>query len=282
MILRARQFEFTFPRPALVMGIVNVTPDSFSDAGQFLEPAAAVAHALRLVQEGADLIDIGGESTRPRAFPVAEAEELRRVMPVIEQLVGRIKVPLSIDTMKPAVARAALQAGASMVNDVAAHRTEDSMWRVVAEAGAAYVCMHMQGTPATMQDNPAYQDVAREVREFFLERIQRLGHCGVGLDQIILDPGIGFGKTPDHNLQLLGAVSAFTRLARPLLIGVSRKAFLGKIAGFENAERLPAALACACLAVQAGAQIIRTHDVAQTVQAIRMAETILEKRNTLS
>ena len=282
MILRARQFEFTFPRPALIMGIVNVTPDSFSDGGQFLEAKAAVAHALRLAEEGADIIDVGGESTRPRAAPVAEAEELRRVVPVIEQLAGRLKVPISIDTMKPAVARAALQAGASIVNDVAANRQEDAMWHVVGEARAGYVCMHMQGAPPTMQSNPVYGDVAREVQEFFLERIQRLGDCGIGREQIILDPGIGFGKTPEHNLQLLGAVRAFTRLERPLMVGVSRKSFMGQLLGLEMTERLLAALACACLAVEAGAQIIRAHEVAQTVQAIRMTEAIVGNRNTFS
>src|SRR5207253_281528 len=195
MFLRAREFEFSFPRPTLVMGIVNVTPDSFSDGGQFLQPEAAVAHGLELVAEGAEIIDIGGESSRPQAVPVAEAEELRRVIPVIEQLAGRALVPISIDTAKPEVARAALQAGASLINDVRANRPDEAMWRVVAEWGAGYVCMHMQGTPETMQFAPVYADVVREEREFFLERIQRLKDCGVGPEQLILDPGIGFGKT---------------------------------------------------------------------------------------
>src|SRR5437773_1348231 len=163
MILRAGQFEFTFPRPALIMGIVNVTPDSFSDGGQFLDVKAAAAHALKLVEEGAEIIDVGGESTRPGAAPVSEGEELRRVMPVIESLAGQLKVPISIDTMKPAVARAALEAGASIVNDVAAHRQDRDMWRVVAEADAAYVVMHMKGTPQTMQHDPLYKDVVAEV-----------------------------------------------------------------------------------------------------------------------
>src|SRR5438876_5225660 len=163
MIFRARQFEFIFPRPALVMGIVNVTPDSFSDGGQFLEAKAAVAHGLQLIEQGAEILDIGGESTRPGAVPVSEEEELRRVIPVIAELAGQAKVPISIDTMKPGVARAALEAGASIVNDVAANRSEDSMWRLVAEAGAGYVCMHMQGNPQTMQQHPAYSDVVREI-----------------------------------------------------------------------------------------------------------------------
>jgi dihydropteroate synthase len=278
MILRARQFEFTFPRPALVVGIVNVTPDSFSDGGQYLDPPAAVAHALQLVEQGAEILDVGGESTHPGAAPVGEAEELRRVMPVIEQLAGRLKLPISIDTVKPGVARAALAAGASIVNDVAANREDRALWEVVAEAGAGYVCMHMQGTPQTMQANPAYTDVVREVAEFFSERIRRLNGCGVGQDQIILDPGIGFGKTVEHNLQLLGAAQKFTSLERPLLLGVSRKSFIGKLLGVELAARLPAALACACLAVSAGVQIVRAHDVVETVQAIRMTEAILAKR----
>jgi dihydropteroate synthase len=279
MILRARQFEFTFPRPALVMGIVNVTPDSFSDGGQFLDARAAVAHALRLVEQGAEILDIGGESSRPGALPVAEAEESRRVLPVIEQLAARVRVPISIDTIKPGVARAALAAGASIVNDVAANRSDDAMCRVVAEARAGYVCVHMQGTPQTMQENPVYVDVVREVGEFFLERLKRLSDCGVSPDQTILDPGIGFGKTLEHNLQLLGAVRSFTSLRRPLLLGVSRKSFIGKLLGAEVTARLPGALACACQAVAAGAHIVRAHDVAETMQAIRMTEAILAKQN---
>src|SRR2546426_8489593 len=169
MLLRCRDFEFIFPRPALIMGVVNVTPDSFSDGGQFLQPPAAVAHALRLIAEGADLIDIGGESTRPNAAPVSETEELRRVLPVIEGLAGQVKVPISIDTTKPPVARAALEAGASIVNDVAAYRQDRDMWRVVAEADAAYVVMHMKGTPQTMQHDALYKDVVAEVNNFFFE-----------------------------------------------------------------------------------------------------------------
>jgi dihydropteroate synthase len=261
------------------MGIVNVTPDSFSNGGRFLDPKAAVEHALKSVQQGAEIIDIGGESTRPRATPVAEKEELRRVIPVIQSLAGKISIPISIDTMKPAVARAALEAGASIVNDVGANREDDTMWRVVAEARAGYICMHMQGTPQTMQVNPVYSDVVREVEIFFSDRIRRLNDCGVTSEQIILDPGIGFGKTPGHTLQLLGGLRRFTKLERPLLLGVSRKSFIGKLLGTEPAARLPAALACACLAVEAGVQIIRAHEVAETVQALRMTEAILANRN---
>jgi dihydropteroate synthase len=171
MLLRCRQFEFSFPRPALIMGVVNVTPDSFSDGGRYLDPSAAVAHAVQLVEEGADLLDIGGESTRPQAVPVEESEEMRRVLPVLERLAGAVKVPISIDTLKPGVARAALQAGASVVNDVGAARKDPEMWRVVAEAGAGYVLMHMKGTPQTMHLHPGYRDVVGEVDEFFLANL---------------------------------------------------------------------------------------------------------------
>lgn len=278
MLLRARQFEFVFPRPVLIMGVVNATPDSFSDGGKFPDTHSIVAHALRLVAQGAELLDIGGESTRPGAEPVSEAEELRRVLPVVEQLAGRVKVPISIDTMKPAVARAALAAGASIVNDVAANREDGLMWQVVAEFKAGYVCLHARGTPRTMQENPVYSDVVREVVEFCQERLQRLNACGVSANQIVLDVGIGFGKTLEHNLQLLANLRSFTTMARPLLIGVSRKSFIGKLLGAGVNERLPASLACACLGVESGAQIIRAHDVAETVQAVRMLEAVLARK----
>jgi dihydropteroate synthase len=203
MLFRARQHCFEFPRPALLMGIVNVTPDSFSDGGRFLDADQAVRHALSLVDQGADILDIGGESTRPGAGSVAEAEELSRVIPVIEQLSGKVRVPISIDTVKPNVARAALKAGAAIVNDIAANRSEPDMWQVVAESGAGYVCMHMQGTPRTMQAAPHYENVVRAVGDFFADRLEKLAAAGVPVDCIALDPGIGFGKALEHNLQLL-------------------------------------------------------------------------------
>ncbi len=279
MLFRARQFEFRFPRPTLVMGIVNVTPDSFSDGGKFLDADAAVAHALELVAQGAEILDIGGESTRPGAAPVSEAEELRRVLPVIEKLAAKTKVALSIDTTKPAVARAALVAGASIVNDVAAHRTDAAMWQIVAEFRAGYIAMHAQGSPATMQQNPAYADVVREVGEFFAERLEKLTATGIAAEQIVLDPGIGFGKTLEHNLQLLAQFRRFGKFHRPLLLGVSRKSFIEKFSGAAVNQRLPASLACATLALAAGVQLIRTHDVAETVAAVRLAEAILARRN---
>jgi dihydropteroate synthase len=278
MLLRARQFEFRFPRPALLMGIVNVTPDSFSDGGQFLDCDKAVAHGLELVQQGAAILDIGGESTRPGATPVSEADELRRVIPVIEQLAHRVEVPLAIDTMKPAVARAALKAGASIVNDVAANREPDDMWCAVADFEAGYVAMHMQGTPRTMQANPVYADVTREVAEFFRERLVRLAQAGVASERVVLDVGLGFGKSLEHNLQLLAALDSFTKLERPLLLGASRKSFIGRLHPAEAAERLPGSLACACLAVEAGVQIIRTHDVAESLQAVRVTEAIRARK----
>ena len=278
MILRARQFEFQFPRPVLLMGVVNVTPDSFSDGGRYLDPSAAVDHALQLLEEGAEIIDVGGESTRPNAAPVSESEELRRVLPVVEQLAARLKAPISIDTRKPNVARAALASGASIVNDIEANRDDSGMWRLVAEAKAGYVAMHMQGNPQTMQISPTYGNVVHDVDAFFADRLTRLVDAGVSPEQVILDVGIGFGKTLGHNLELLAGLNSFTRIGRPLLLGVSRKSFIGKLLDVEVGARLPASLSCACWAVEAGVQIIRTHDVRPTLQAVRMTEKILNFR----
>ena len=264
------------------MGVLNVTPDSFSDGGQFFDTSAAVKRAHELVRQGADIIDIGGESTRPNAAPVPEAEELHRVLPVIAELAGEVACPISIDTQKPAVARAALEAGASIVNDIAANRSEPEMWEVVAQFGAGYIAMHMQGTPQTMQQAPRYGDVVAEVNQFFEQLLPRLAAAGIRSEQTVLDVGIGFGKTLEHNLELLGSLNRFTTFARPVLLGVSRKSFIGKLLGAELHDRLPAALACATLAMEMGVQIIRTHDVAQTHQALRMAEAILAHRRKCS
>ncbi len=278
MLFLARQFKFDFPQPALMMGIVNVTPDSFSDGGQFIDTTAAIEHGLKLVDEGADILDLGGESTRPRATPVSLEEELARVIPVVQGLASRIRVPISIDTMKPEVARVAIENGAVIINDVAANRADDEMWRIVADTGAGYICMHMQGTPVSMQQNPVYKDVTVEVNEFFGERLSRLTHCGVKAEQIVFDVGIGFGKTPEHNLKLLQDLRSFTKWERPQMIGVSRKSFFGKILGIEVRDRLPASIACACWAVQNGVQIVRTHDVAATKQAVRTAEMLVKDK----
>jgi len=257
-----------------VMGIVNVTPDSFSDGGRFATREAAVSHALRLVEEGADMIDIGGESSRPGAKPVSQDEELRRVIPVIEELAAKVNLPLSVDTVKPAVARAAFAAGASIVNDIAAGSNSDEMAGLIAESGAGYLLMHMQGTPQTMQQNPAYDNVVREVNEFFGEHLKRLAACGVNQEQVVLDVGIGFGKKPEHNLQLLKHLRRFGEWKRPLLLGASRKSFMWQLLGAPVKERVGASVACACWAVANGVQIIRAHDVAATRQALRMMEAI--------
>jgi dihydropteroate synthase len=283
MLFVARQFEFRFPRPALVMGIVNVTPDSFSDGGKFLDADAAVAHALELVSQGADILDIGGESSRPGAQPVSEAEELRRVIPVIEKLAPQVKIAISVDTMKTGVACAALTAGASIVNDVgAATRTDVAMWKLIADFQAGYIVMHSQGSPVTMQEQPVYKNVVRDVDEFFSARlVELLNEGGVSMEQVALDPGIGFGKTLEHNLQLLADLKHFTRWKRPLMIGVSRKSFIQKLLGADVDARLPASLACAILALTSGVKIIRTHDVAETVQALRMAEAVLSRKKNV-
>jgi dihydropteroate synthase len=279
MIFRARQFEFVFPRPALVMGVVNVTPDSFSDGGKFLDVNDAVAHALELVAQGADILDIGGESTRPGAQPVSEAGELQRVIPVIQKLAPQISIPISIDTTKPAVARAALAAGASIVNDVSANRENDDLWKIVSDFHAGYICMHAFPAGTEFAD----ENILREVGEFFQEQLGNLlNRIGVIPEQVVLDPGIGFGKTLEQNLSLLANLRSFARLRRPLLLGASRKSFIGKLLGADVNERLPASLACATLAIESGVQIIRAHDVAETVQAVRLTESVLSRKKNVA
>ena len=269
MIWRAGERAWEFPRSPLIMGIVNVTPDSFSDGGQHATTEAAVAHALQLAAEGADLLDIGGESTRPGALAVTEAEELARVIPVIEQLANQTDAALSIDTQKPAVAEAALAAGAVVINDIAANRTDPQMWQIAVAARAGYVAMHMQGTPQTMQDAPAYTEVVSEVRAFFDERLERFNEAGLNADQVLFDPGIGFGKTVEHNLALLAGLERFKKMKRPLLVGASRKSFIGHLTGAAVEDRLAGSLACACRAAEAGAAVLRVHDVKETNQALQ-------------
>jgi dihydropteroate synthase len=282
MEFSGRQFKFLFPRPAIVMGIVNVTPDSFSDGGRFFDQDAAVEHGLELSAEGAEIIDIGGESTRPRAEAVPVDEELRRVIPVIEKLRAKSNVLISIDTQKIEVARASLGAGASIVNDIAANRQSDAMFRLIEETGAGYVLMHMQGVPQTMQERPRYNDVVSEVSNFFSEKIRQTLDCGVRPEQIVLDPGIGFGKTLEHNLQLLAKLDTFKVHNRPLLLGASRKSFMSKLLGADVKQRLGPSIACAVWAIEQGVQLIRAHDVAETVRAIRMMEAIMERRKCSS
>jgi len=274
MLWRACHHEFRFPAPPLVMGVVNATPDSFSDGGLYLDAGRAVAHGLELVRAGAGLLDVGGESTRPGATPVPEDEELRRVLPVVKELSRSAGVPISVDTLKPRVAAAALEAGATIVNDVGATLADPAMARLLAGSGAGYVAMHMQGTPATMQVDPHYDDVVGEIRAFFAATLDRLAAAGVRPEQVVLDPGIGFGKRLGHNLELLARLPAFKELGRPLLIGVSRKSFIGQLTGAPVEARLPGSVAATCQAVAGGASIVRTHDVAETVQALRVWEAI--------
>ena len=270
MIWRAGDRAWEFPRSPLIMGIVNVTPDSFSDGGQHATPAAAVAHALALAAEGADLLDIGGESTRPGAPAVSESEELARVIPVIEQLAGQTDAALSIDTQKPAVAKAALAAGAVIINDIAANRADPKMWQIAVAARAGYVAMHMQGTPQNMQDAPTYTDVTAEVRAFFDERLERFTEAGLDAEQVLFDPGIGFGKTVEHNLALLAGLERFKNINRPLLVGASRKSFIGRLTGAAVEDRLAGSLARACRAAEAGTAVLRVHDVKETIQALQI------------
>jgi dihydropteroate synthase len=282
MILRAGQHQFKFPGKTLLMGVVNVTPDSFSDGGRFFSTETAVQHGLQLAEQGADILDIGGESTRPRAASVDAAEESRRVLPVIRQLAAQSRLPISIDTMKPEVAEAALAAGASIVNDVGANRSDPALWKIVASSKAAYVCMHMQGTPETMQLNPSYKNVVDEVNDFFNERLGKLEKHGIDRERIIFDPGIGFGKKFEHNLKLLRELGSLTKWDRPVMIGVSRKSFIGEATGTRTVEeRLAGSLACAALAVREGVSIIRTHDIEATRRVVRMTEAILGQERFL-
>ena len=274
MIWRACDRSWKFPQSTLVMGVVNVTPDSFSDGGNFQSTDQAVEHALRLAAEGADILDIGGESTRPGAESVDDSVELSRVIPVIKKLTNQTKAALSIDTQKPAVAQAALEAGAVIINDIAANREDEVMWQLVAKTGVGYVAMHMLDTPQTMQKSPKYKNVVNDVEAFFYCRMERWTDWGMTLEQVVLDPGIGFGKTVEHNLALLAALERFTKMKRPLLVGASRKSFIGHLTNTEVNDRLPGSLACACRAAQAGASVVRVHDVKETVQALHTWESI--------
>lgn len=259
----------------LIMGIVNVTPDSFSDGGRFNDPGLAVEHALHLVEQGADILDIGGESTRPGAEPVEEAEELRRVLPVIRAVRSATKTLISIDTMKASVARAALDAGADIINDVTGLRADAAMPRLAAETNAGIVIMHMSGTPQTMQLNPHYDDVVAEVRAYFEKRLQLLEHEGIAAERVVFDPGFGFGKTLEHNLTLLRELGTLSTL-RPLLIGISRKSTLSKLVHSDTLEdRYWPTLALTAHAREHGARIVRVHDVKPNKEALRMMEAIL-------
>jgi dihydropteroate synthase len=263
-----------FERP-LVMGIVNVTPDSFSDGGLYANPQAAIAHGLELARQGADILDVGGESTRPGSQSVALDEELRRVVPVVRALAAQAGIPISIDTSKAVVAKEALAAGARIVNDVTALQGDPAMVSVTREAGAAAILMHMQGTPATMQVDPQYEDVVAEVIYFLKRRLEEVEAAGIPSERLAIDPGIGFGKRHAHNLTLLAALARFRSLGRPICLGVSRKGFIGKIIGRTVAESTIGSVAVACHAMSTGsAQILRVHEVAETVEAVKIFDAI--------
>lgn len=260
-----------------VMGVLNVTPDSFSDGGLYYEPETAIRRGLEMVEQGADVLDIGGESTRPRSDPVPAEEEWRRVGPVIEALTRQVDVPLSIDTMKPAVAEKAVHAGAAIVNDVSGMR-DPAMVRCVASARVGVVAMHMLGNPKTMQEHPEYADVVRDVKAFLTERIDALRAAAVPSEAIAIDPGVGFGKSLEHNLALLRHLDQLAALGHPVVVGLSRKSFIGKMGAGEPGERLSGSLAAAALAVAQGAQVVRAHDVLETVRAMRVADALLRSR----
>jgi dihydropteroate synthase len=270
--LQCGRFRLALDRP-LIMGVVNVTPDSFSDGGRFLDPAAAIAHAHKLIAEGADLVDLGAESSRPGAAAVVSAdEELRRLLPVLQGL-RDLPVPVSVDTIKPEVMRAALAEGAGMINDINALRSEGAV-AAVAASDAAVCLMHMQGTPGTMQQHPIYGDVVAEVKAFLQERIEAARSAGIALERIVIDPGFGFGKTLEHNLELLRHLREFDALGAPLLAGWSRKSSLGKITGKPAEDRLAASVAAALIAAQNGARILRVHDVAATRDALAVLQAV--------
>lgn len=271
--------EIHYSRP-LVMGIVNVTPDSFYDGGRYNLPEQAVAHALELVEQGADILDIGAESTRPGADPVSQKDELARLIPVITDLARRVTVPISVDTNKAAVAQSALNAGACIVNDVSALRCDRAMASVVAQSGAAVVLMHMQGTPRTMQEAPQYDgDVVTEVTSFLHERIQAAEAAGISKAHIILDPGIGFGKLLEHNLELLNRLSDLAKLNCPVLVGPSRKAFIGQLLDRSVEHREWGTAAAVALAVDRGAAILRVHDVAMMADVVKVAAAVRSNRS---
>lgn len=269
--LQAGRFTLSLQRP-LIMGIVNVTPDSFSDGGKFFDSGRALDHAMQLIDEGADILDVGGESSRPGAQPVGLEEELRRILPVLEKLV-ELPVPVSVDTCKPEVMRRAAAAGAAMINDIFALRAPGAL-AAAAESSVAVCLMHMQGEPRTMQQAPQYSDVVGQVEAFLVERAAAAVGGGIGRDRIVLDPGFGFGKTPQHNLELIRALARLREAGFPLLAGLSRKSLFGKIVGREAAERVHASAAGALLAAQRGASIVRVHDVAATRDCLLVMRAI--------
>lgn len=275
--IRAREFLIKIDRPLLV-GILNVTPDSFSDGGQFRSDDEAVAHALRMVEAGAAMLDIGAESSRPGAIPVTEEEETARLMPVLEKIARHCRVPISVDTTKAGVARRAIEAGASLINDISALRFDPAMGKLAAETGAGLVLMHMPGTPQTMQQQASYADVVHEVTAYLTERMAAAEAIGVKSEQIVLDPGFGFGKLVPHNLALLDRLPELCDLGRPLFVGLSRKSFIGQVTGRPVNEREFGTAAAVALAVERGASLLRVHDVAHMADAVKVVEAVMRQR----
>jgi dihydropteroate synthase len=281
MILAWNNFSLDFSAKTCIMGILNVTPDSFSDSGVHFDTAKAVERAFLMVDEGADVIDIGGESTRPGSDPLPVAEELRRILPVIEALAKRLPVPLSIDTYKAETARRALEAGASMVNDISGARFDPDMPKIVAEHKVPIVLMHIKGTPKGMQVNPTYAALIPEIIDYLKGSMEKVINAGVRQEMIVVDPGIGFGKTFEHNLTILNNLHEFAALGKPLLVGPSRKAFIGKIlAGTSPAERVEGTAAAVAISIMKGANIVRVHDVKEMSKVARVADAIKRERIT--
>ncbi|MFH1075134.1 MAG: dihydropteroate synthase [Candidatus Firestonebacteria bacterium] len=270
------KFYFDLSEKTLVMGILNVTPDSFSDGGMFFNKEKAVARAVQMAEEGADIIDIGGESTRPGAAKISEKEEIKRILPVIKKTVKKIKIPVSVDTCKYGVAKAVLEEGASIINDISGLRFSPKIAELTAKTKAGLILMHIKGTPSDMQQDPKYKDVSEEIKSYLKESAETALKAGNKKENIIIDPGIGFGKTLEHNLIILKNLREFVKLGYPVMLGVSRKSFIGKILKTESNQRLEGSLAAAVLSVKEGVSIIRVHDVKETVRALKVAEAILK------
>ena len=280
--MNCRGQQLAFGQRTLIMGVLNVTPDSFSEEGRYFEVDSAIAHAKRMVDEGADIIDIGGESSRPGALSISADEELARVLPVVEGLASEIPVPISIDTYKANVARRALQAGAHIVNDITALSGDSDMASVVSEMHAGLVLMHMKGNPRTMQHSPAYQNVISDILRFFQERIAEAENNGIHPDSILVDPGIGFGKTTEHNLEILRRLRDFQSLNKPILIGTSKKSFIGKILDIPVNERMEGTAATITWAISQGADVVRVHDVKPMRRVAQMTDAIYRRSDSTS
>jgi len=273
-ILTARKHKFDLSKRALIMGVLNVTPDSFSDGGQFLNPNTACKRALQMEKEGADIIDIGGESTRPGSLSVCFKDEIARIMPVISKLKNRLKIPISVDTTKYEVASAALKEGASIVNDISGLSCDKRLAMLCAEYSAGLVIMHIKGRPRTMQRNPVYKDLLREVSGYIRGGVRVAQTAGVKRESIIIDPGIGFGKRLKHNLEIIRNIDYFKKIGFPLMIGLSRKSFIGKLLDIKTGERLVPTIAVNAIAIYNGADIVRVHDVKEAVAAVKIAHSI--------